>query len=107
MVSVEQVMTFKRSADQVFDLKDYTSATILYFKTWFAIHDVILLKKIGYAPKDHTERFRLLQEQFPKQYDLLDAEFATYRSTYTRITSVQNCLRIRTIVQEAIDGLIG
>ena len=67
MVSKQQINIFKTSADKIFQLKDYTSATILYFKTWFAIHDFILLNKIGYAPKDHTERFKLLKEEFPEE----------------------------------------
>ena len=42
---------FKKSADNIFKEKDYTSATILYFKTWFAVQDFFLLKEIGQSPK--------------------------------------------------------
>jgi len=62
MISIEQINIFNKSANNIYSLADYTSATILYFKTLFAIQDYILLKKIGYAPKDHTERFRLLKK---------------------------------------------
>lgn len=64
MIMKEQLITFKKSADNIFNTGDFTSATILYFKTLFAIHDFILLDKIGYAPKDHNERFRLLEKEF-------------------------------------------
>ena len=102
MTSKDQVLLFKNSADNIFELKDFTSATILYFKTWFAIHDFILLEKIGYAPKDHTERFRLLEKEFPEEYVILDAEFNTYRSTYSRIISKETCERIKGIVEDGI-----
>jgi hypothetical protein len=81
MLTKQQIQQFKKSADALYDLKDYTSATILYFKTWFAIQDYILLDKIGQSPKDHTERFRLLEKNFPDAYRELDKEFSTYRDT--------------------------
>lgn len=102
VTSKKQVLMFKHSADQVFNLGDFTSATILYFKTLFAIHDFILLQKIGYASKDHTERFRLLEKEFPKSYKILDSEFNTYRSTYSRVISEETCVRIRELVENEI-----
>lgn len=98
----EQIFIFKKSADLIFNSNDYTSATILYFKTWFAIEDFILLDKIGYSPKDHSERFRLLQKEIPEEYNLLDLEFNTYRNTYSKTISKEVCLRIKNIVENAI-----
>jgi len=103
MVSKEQVLTFKKSADQIYILKDYTSSTILYFKTLFAIQDFFLLEKLGYAPKDHTERFAILKIKFPDEYRILDSEFNTYRNTYSKIISKDTCDRIRTIVENEIN----
>lgn len=103
MALKEQILIFKKSADQIFNLGDFTSATILYFKTWFAIYDFILLEKIGYAPKDHTERFRLLEKEIPEEYKILDSEFNTYRSTYSRIISKDTCERIKKVVEDEID----
>jgi hypothetical protein len=102
MSSIQQVLLFKRSADTIWTLGDYTSATILYFKTWFAIHDYILLERIGSMPKDHTERFRLLEKHFPDEYSLLDSEFNVYRSTYAKTVSKETCERIRKIVENGI-----
>jgi len=105
MATKEQILIFKRSADQIYSLKDYTSATILYFKTLFAIHDCILLEKIGYAPKDHSERFRLLEKNYPEEYKILDKEFNTYRSTYSRIISKETCDRIKKIIENETKNL--
>ncbi|MFH1589748.1 MAG: hypothetical protein ABIB43_04240 [archaeon] len=103
MTSKEQVFMFKKSADRIFKSSDFTSATIIYFKTLFAIHDFILLQKIGYAPKDHTERFRLLEKEFPESYKIIDSEFNTYRSTYSRIISEETCKRIKKLVENEIE----
>lgn len=102
MNSKEQILQFKKSADTLYMGKDYTSATILYFKTWFAIQDFILLEKIGQSPKDHGERFRLLEKNFPKAYTELDKEFSTYRDTYSKIIDKDTCERIRRIVEDDI-----
>ena len=102
MVKKEQILQFKNSADTLYLQKDYTSATILYFKTWFAIQDHILLEKIGQSPKDHSERFRLLEKNFPKTYIELDKEFSTYRDTYSKITDKNTCERIKEIVKNDI-----
>src|SRR3989344_9401463 len=102
MITKEQILNFKRSADSLYQSGDYTSATILYFKTWFAIQDYILLEKIGQSPKDHTERFKLLKENFYKTYINLDKEFTTYRDTYSKIINKTNCDRIKKIVENEI-----
>lgn len=89
---------FKRSSDSLYMSKDYTSAAILYFKTWFAIQDFLLLEKAGQSPKDHTERFRLLERNFPDIFLALDKEFSTYRDTYSKIIDKDTCDRIKSIV---------
>lgn len=97
-------MVFKKSADTLFELKDYTSATILYFKTWFAIQDKILLEKIGKAPKDHAERFRLLESNFKRTYILLDKEFGTYRDTYSRLIDDETAKRLKSLVENELNN---
>ncbi len=102
MITKEQLLIFKKSADILYVSEDYTSATILYFKTWFAIQDFILLEKLGQSPKDHTERFKFLKEKFYKEYILLDKEFSTYRDTYSKIINKSTCERIKKIVENEI-----
>ena len=102
MIKKENILQFKRSADSLYSAKDYTSATILYFKALFAVQDYILLGKIGQSPKDHNERFRLLEKHFPESYEKLDKEFSTYRDTYSKIISKETCDRIKKIAEDEI-----
>lgn len=104
MITKEQILVFKKSADSLHASKDYTSATILYFKTWFAIQDFILLEKIGQSPKDHSERFKFLKKEFPDIYTELDKEFSTYRDTYSKIIDKIVCERIKKVVENEIDN---
>ena len=102
MITKEQILVFKKSADSLYKSADYTSATILYFKTWFAIQDYILLDKEGQSPKDHNERFRMLEKDFNETFIQLDKEFSTYRDTYSKIISRETCERIKKIVENEI-----
>ena len=92
-------MVFKKSADTLYSSKDYTSATILYFKTLFAIQDFLLLDKSGESPKDHNIRFRMLERYFPTLFRELDLEFSTYRDTYSKILDKPTCDRIKAIIE--------
>lgn len=102
MITIPQILIFKKSADTLYTSGDYTSATILYFKTLFAIQDFILLDKIGESPKDHNSRFRSLEQNFPDLFQELDLEFSTYRDTYSKIIDKETCLRIKRIVEHDI-----
>ena len=102
MITKDQILVFKKSADTLYSAGDYTSATILYFKTLFAVQDFVLLDKIGESPKDHGARFRQLQQHFPELYLELDVEFSTYRDTYSKIMDKFSCDRIKTIVENDI-----
>ena len=103
MISKKQILIFKCSADNVYLSHDYTSATILYFKTLFAIEDFLLLDKIGSSPKDHTERFKQLKDNFPEMYKELDIEFSTYRDTYSKILDKVTCDRIKRLVENDME----
>ena len=46
MEQIDLIIQFKKSADHIYLLKDYTSATVIYFKTWFAIYDHIISNKL-------------------------------------------------------------
>lgn len=94
-----QILIFKKSADTLYATKDFTSATILYFKTWFALQDFLLLEESGEVPKDHAARFRKLEEYFPNLFKELDIEFSTYRDTYSRIIDKTTCDRIKNLVE--------
>ena len=102
MITKQQISVFKVSADTLYISKDYTSATLLYFKTLFAIQDFLLLEKTGESPKDHATRFRFLEKNFPEMFTELDIEFSTYRDTYSKIIDKETCNRIKRLVENDI-----
>ena len=95
---LRNIKIFLSSAELVYQAKDYTSATTLYFKTLFIALDLFLLRKLKIVPKDHSERFRLLEKSFPEEYSKLDKYFSIYRSTYSTTIEKETCEEIRRYV---------
>lgn len=100
---VDNVKMFWKSGELVYSTKDYTSATILYFKSLFVLLDYILYRSIGETPKDHTERFRLLENSHPELYFIIDKYFQVYRNTYSIKISKEKCEEVRNNVKRIIE----
>ncbi len=92
---LNNIKKFRGSAELIYETGDYTSATILYFKTLFVSLDLIIFKKSKLTPKDHTERFKILQKNFPDYYKILDKYFHVYRNTYSMEIDKETCEEVR------------
>jgi uncharacterized protein (UPF0332 family) len=100
---IKNIKIILDSANTIYNTRDYTSSTILYFKALFLILDYILLIKEGKTPKDHNERFRLLQTSFPELYDILDKIFPIYRTTYSLTIEKIKCDLVIKNVKQIIE----
>ena len=104
---LNNIKIFYNSAELIYKNKDYTSATTLYFKTLFVALDLKILNKHKITPKDHTERFRILEKNFPEEYKKLDKYFNIYQSTYSTTIDKQTCEEIREYVTKFIKENFG
>jgi|SRR3989344_8417614 len=95
----ENAKRFLKSAQLIYQTKDYTSSTILYFKCLFAILDLKIFEKLRRTPKDHTERFRILEASFFDFYESLDKIYSIYRNAYNLIISKEDCDRVKKDVE--------
>lgn len=73
---------YLEDADYLFNKGHYNSALNLYFKALVAICDHIILRDTGKLPRNHTERFRVLQARYHDIYDIVDFHFNNYRRAY-------------------------
>ncbi|MBS3128011.1 hypothetical protein J4410_02610 [Candidatus Woesearchaeota archaeon] len=62
----------------------YKNSTILFSKSLFALCDFLIYQKLKKLPKNHTERFRILEEYFPDVYTIVDELFSHYTDAYTK-----------------------
>ena len=70
-------------AQKALKSKKYNSAVMLFFKAISAGSDLFILKKEGFVPSSHTNRFRILQDKYNGIYELLDKDFPFYQDSYT------------------------
>ena len=77
-------------------------AVTAYFKTITQICDLIILRKKGYAPKSHAERFRLLEKEFAVIYGSVDRIFKTYQDTYSIPLTKESCKIIKDEIKNII-----
>lgn len=60
----------------------FNVAVTLYFKAIAVLIDLFVLKKEGFIPSNHTERFRLLEKKYSLLYTILDKDFPIYQNSY-------------------------
>lgn len=80
--------------------KKQKSAVILMSKALFALLDYIILKEYKKLPKNHTERFRILELKTPNLYRIVDRVWSKYTDTYRRPASEEAFLLLQKAVQE-------
>lgn len=99
---IRNIKSLLKSAEIVYKTKDYTSSTVLYFKVLFGIFDYLILIKKGKIPKNHDERFRVLESSFPDLYKILDKYYPVYRKTYSFVIDKETCEVIKENVERVI-----
>ena len=83
--------------------KRYKNATILFSKALFVLCDVLIQEKLHKLPKNHGERFRLLETYFPATYKIADAIFSHYTDAYSQPILQETC----TIIKNGIKTITG
>ena len=91
-----------RSADKIYETEDYTSSAVLYFKALFSVLDLIVLREKGFIPKDHSDRFRILQKDFSELYIIIDKRFHIYQGSYKGSIEKEACDRLKEDVETII-----
>lgn len=82
-ILAKNIKEFYTEANAAMQRKAYNSATSLFFKALAVLADWLILKKEGFIPKNHAERFRILQMKYPEIYQILDKDFPAYQESYT------------------------
>ncbi len=73
----------------------YKNSAILLSKALFAVCDSIIHSKLGKLPKNHGERFKILKNDFPEIYAVVDLLFAHYTDAYSKPILRETCVKIK------------
>ena len=85
---LENAKEFLESGEENIKSKRNNAAVADFFKAIVILCDDKLYSEIRSLPKNHTERFKLLQQHFPGIYMKVSALFKKYTDSYNfRLTS--------------------
>ena len=73
----------------------YKNSVILFSKALFAICDILIQKKLNKLPKNHSERFRILEQYFKEVYEIVDEIFDKYTDSYSKPILKETCESIK------------
>ena len=73
----------------------YKNAAILFSKALFALCDLLIQDKLNKLPKNHSERFRILEEYFKEIYGIVDDVFDKYTDSYSKPILKETCDTIK------------
>ena len=82
----------------------YKNAIILLSKSLFALCDLLIHNKLKKLPKNHNERFRLLDEYLPNTYIIADTLFSHYTDAYSKPVLKNSCEEIKNGIKKIIEN---
>jgi len=80
----------------------YKNATILFSKALFALCDILIYAKLSKLAKNHTEKFRILEEYYPEIYAIVDSIFMHYTDAYSKPILKETCAKIQDGIKKII-----
>lgn len=73
----------------------FKNSAILFSKSLFAMCDFLIQEKLNKLPKNHSERFRILEEYFEDIYEIVDEIFDKYTDSYSKPVLKETCKLIQ------------
>ncbi|MDP4039158.1 MAG: hypothetical protein Q8P57_01080 [Candidatus Pacearchaeota archaeon] len=61
---------------------EYNTSVTLFFKAIASLCDLQILRDKGHFPSNHSERFRILERDYPDLYIKIDGDFLLYQRSY-------------------------
>lgn len=102
----ENAFEFYRNGLFVEGKGDYKSAVTLFFKAIAVLSDLYIYDKEQKVPTSHSDRFRILEQKYPKIYFLIDKDFPFYQDSYRLKLNKEICEVLRKDA-EKLFGILG
>ncbi|MBR9691789.1 hypothetical protein GOV06_03295 [Candidatus Woesearchaeota archaeon] len=83
-ILIENFEEYYDLGKEAFNKEKYNTATTLFFKAIAALCDLLILRKEGFIPSSHSNRFRVLEEKHKEIYNIADRDFPFYQDSYTQ-----------------------
>jgi len=81
-ILLQNIQEFIKNGKKAEEDSSFNSAVTLFFKALAVLIDLMIYKKTGNIPSNHSQRFRILEEKFIEVYTILDKDFSIYQESY-------------------------
>jgi len=78
----------------------YKNSAILFSKALFAVCDLLIQNKLNKLPKNHSERFRILEGYFKEVYYIVDGIFDKYTDSYSKPILKETCNAVKNGIEK-------
>src|SRR6056297_2112469 len=78
----ENAKEYFKNALLMQDREQINSAVTLFFKAISTLSDLFILKEKSKIPSSHSERFRILENNYEEIYNIIDKDFPFYQNSY-------------------------
>lgn len=92
---IENAKEFLHSGEDNLDKKRYNAASADFFKAIVIICDYIIYTEIKRLPKNHADRFSLLEKYFPNIHSKVSSLFKIYIDSYNLKVPEKDALKTR------------
>ena len=99
-ILLENIDEYSTSGEEAFKREKYNTATTLFFKAIAALCDLYILRKEGFIPSSHSNRFRILEEKYLDIYNIADRDFPFYQDSYTKKMDKESAELLREDVEK-------
>lgn len=96
----KNINEFYKEGENALKRGSYNSAASLFFKALAVLADWNILQKESIIPKSHADRFRILEQNYPEIYSVLDRDFPSYQDSYTIALTKETAEALKEDVRE-------
>ncbi|MDP4039942.1 MAG: hypothetical protein Q8P57_05185 [Candidatus Pacearchaeota archaeon] len=97
---LQNAIEFLESAEDSLKKQRWNVAVANYFKSASNFCDYLIYKEIKLFPKNHNERFQLLEKYFPEIHKIIIDLFKKYRESYNLRLKRRDALPVRQFAYE-------
>ena len=103
---LKNVEEFLESGNENLTKKRYNVASSDFFKAIVILCDYMIYSEIKIMPKNHTERFSLLETYFQQIYKKVSLLFKTYTKSYNLRLSEKEASAVKSYAYELKDVIL-
>ncbi len=104
---IKNVDEFLESAEENIKKKRFNASVSDFFKSIVILCDYLIYRDMKIMPKNHSDRFSLLEKYFSDIYNNVSELFKTYTKSYNLRLGENEAVKLKKYAHELRDFIVG